>query len=564
MGKKKILSLLLSLGMLVSAAACNSTPPGLSAPESVRDDVTVLSVFNFDGGVGTTWLDNLIPKFEEQYKDYSFEPGKKGVVINKTATKLDITSCLAQGYNVIFNEEVLFNDFAAQGKLLDISDIVTASLSEVSKGAETGSIKDKLDESQIRALTAKNGAYYALPHYEVYTGLTYDADLFEEKALYFAKDGGWTDDPAEMTCGPDGDFSNTYDNGLPSSYEEFYTLMAKMVDESVAPFVFSGQLPKYTNDLLAGLWAAYSGKDEFLLNVNFDSEGTDTKARIITGFDGDTPVEEEVSINMENGYLMSQQSGKYYAFEFLRKIATNADYVSEKVTGSLAHTGAQEQYIYSNLEGKTNPIGMLIEGSYWYNEANSYIKASENTYKNKAKNRKLAWMPLPRQYSGTVTEGNGTKNTLLETLSSFAVINASIKDDEGLVKCAKTFLQYCYTNEALTNFTLDSGTPKGVKYTMSETDLAKLPPYQRSLMELKSISDIVYPYSNSPIFINHQSKFKYDQGGKVWESEVNGTPYIVAYLAFKDYKVSAKDYFKGTAITQSDWEMLYYKYFIKD
>ena len=559
MTKKRILCLTLAMSALLSTAGCG-TPPGLSQGGENRKDVTILSVYNYDGGVGTQWLYNLKPKFEAQYADHSFEEGKTGVILDIVPGKADVASVLAQGYNVIFTEEVLFNDFAARDKIVDISDIVTESLSDVSNGKETGTIKDKLDLSQQKALTAKKGSYYALPHYEVYTGLTYDADLFEEKALYFAKDGGWTDEVEERSCGPDGDFSTTYDNGLPSTYEEFYKLMNKMVDESVAPFVFSGQLPKYTNDLLAGLWAAYSGKDEFLLNVNFDSAGTGVDARIME-FEGNTPVEKTVSINMENGYLMSQQSGKYYAYEFLHKIATNADYRSEKVTGSLAHTGAQEQYIYSNLENKTAPIAMLIEGSYWYNEAGDYIRRSENTYKDKAVGRNLAWMPLPRQYSGTVTEGNGKKNTLLETLSSFAVINASTKKSEGLLDCAKTLLKYCYTDEALTNFTLDSGTPKGVKYTMSEADLAKLPPYQSNLMKIKAESDIIYPYSDNPIFVNHQSNFKYDQGSKVWEAVVKNAPYIVAYLAFKDNGVSAKDYFLGNATSESKWVSTYSKYF---
>ena len=550
---KRILSLILALSVLFSLTAC--TPPGLSEAESGKEDTTVLTVFNFNGGVGTTWLENIKPYFEAQYADVSFEEGKKGVTIDIIPRKADISACLAQGYHVIFNEEVAYNDLITQGKILDITDVVTSSLSDVSKGVETGTIENKLDKSQREALTAKGGKYYALPHYEVYTGLAYDADLFKEKALYFAKDGGWTDDPSEMTCGPDGDYSTTYDNGLPSSYEEFYALMNKMVNETVAPFVFTEQLPRYTNDLLAGLWAAYSGKDEFLLNVNFDSQGTDTMARIMVE-EGGRLVEKEVSINMSNGYLMSQQSGKYYAFELLEKIATNADYRSEKVTGSLAHTGAQEQFIYSNLEGKTAPIAMLIEGSYWYNEAKDYILRSENTYKDRAKNRNLAWMPLPRQYSGTVTEGNGTKNVLLETLSSFAVINASIKDNAGLVNCAKTFLKYCYTNESLVNFTLDSGTPKGVKYTMTKEELDKLPPYQRSLMEIKSLSDVIYPYSDNVIFVNHQAAFDYDQGSKIWETDAH----LVAYLAFKDNGVSAKDYFLATEVTEDEWKTLYGKY----
>ena len=550
---KRILSLILAIGILFSLASC--TPPQFVESTENNDDVTVLSVFNFNGGVGTTWLETLKPLFEAQYAGVSFEEGKKGVLIDIVPRKSDITSVLAQGYHVIFNEEVAFNDLASQGKLLDISDIVTASLSDVSKGEENGTIYDKLDPSLRKALSARDGKYYALPHYEVYTGLAYDVDLFEDKALYIAKDGGWTEEDDEKSCGPDGDYSTTYDNGLPSSFEEFYKLLNRMVDESVAPFVFTEQLPRYTNDLLAGLWAAYAGKDEFLLNVNFDSEGTDTMARIMVE-EGSNFVEKEVSINKANGYLMSQQSGKYYAYEFLQKIATNQDYRSEKVTGSLAHSGAQEQFIYSRLEGKTLPIGMLIEGSYWYNEAQDYIKRSENTYKDRAKNRRLAWMPLPVQYKGSVTEGNGKKNTLLETLSSFAVINASIKDNEGLVNCAKTFLKYCYTNEALAHFTLKSGTPKGVNYTMTPDQLAQLPSYQRSLMELKAVSDIIYPYADNALFINNQAQFDYDQGSKIWES----SPHLVAYIAFKDNGVSAKDYFTNSAITDKDWLNLYSKY----
>ena len=183
-----------------------------------------------------------------------------------------------------------------------------------------------------------------------------------------------------------------------------------------------------------------------------------------------------------------------------------------------------------------------------------HIKRSEATYKEKAKNRKLAWMPLPRQIIGSVQEGEGKKNTLLEILASFAVVNASVGTKE---ECAKTFLKYCYTDESLVNFTLDTGVPKGVKYTLSEGDLAQLPYYQRSLMEIKSVSDVIYPYSNSPIFVNHQSNFKYDQGSKIWESSKQ----LVAYLAFKDNGVSAKDYFLNSATTKEKWDSTYKKYY---
>ena len=75
---EKVLSLILALGVLFSAVAC--TPPGFESTTENRDDVTVLTVFNFDGGVGTTWLEELKPLFEAQYAGTSFEDGKMGVV----------------------------------------------------------------------------------------------------------------------------------------------------------------------------------------------------------------------------------------------------------------------------------------------------------------------------------------------------------------------------------------------------------------------------------------------------------------------------------------------------
>ena len=554
MRKRSFLSFLLAMGMLTSATACGGTPPGFASQESYSNDITVLKVFNFDGGIGHEWLENVKTRFEEDYKNYSFEDGKTGVAIEIVRGRGAIRDLLSQGQgDVIFSEEVYYYDSVAEGKILDITDVITSSLSDVTNGAETGSILDKLDPSQQRALTARNDKYYALPHYEIYSGLTYDIDLFTENALYISKTGGWTDDLSEASCGPDGDYSTAYDNGLPSSYEEFYKLMDQMANVGVSPFVFAGSLTKYTNDLLSGLWAAYTGKDEFLLNVNFDSEGTNTKARIMD-FSSGTGVEKEVSINMENGYLMSQQSGKYYALKFLENMLSNASYISDRVTGSLSHTGAQENFIYSNFEGY--PIGMLIEGSYWYNEAKDHIKRSEATYKEKAKNRKLAWMPLPRQIIGSVQEGEGKKNTLLEILASFAVVNASVGTKE---ECAKTFLKYCYTDESLVNFTLDTGVPKGVKYTLSEGDLAQLPYYQRSLMEVKAVSDVIYPYSDNPIFINHQNVFAYNLGSKVWES--SGIGELVAYEVFKAGGATAEDYFLGSAISQGTWNTQYSKYF---
>lgn len=549
--KKKFLivpmTALIALTSAASFTACSSSDYDTSK--------THLTVMNYDGGVGKEWLENIAAEFEAEYAETSFEEGKTGVKIDIFDEKLDGSSGVkTTSYAVWFAEDVNYNDLIASNELLDISDIVTQSLSAVTGGAESGTIEDKLTDGQKTALTAVNGNYYVLPHYEVYTGLTYDVDLFDERGYYFAEDGGFTSVDSEKTVGPDG-VRNTYDDGLPSSYEELYELMDYMVADGVIPFTWTAATENYVNDLFAGLWVSYTGKDEFMLNVNFDSSVDGAEARIIN-FEGDEPVESSVAITQENGYLLSRQSAKYYAYELFEKIMSKNEYHT-KTDKATSHLDTQEKYILSNLKANESPIAMLIDGSYWYNEAGEALKRSVNTYKDQAENRRFAWMPLPVQYSGSVKEGEGRKNTLLETVNSFAFINGRYKDDPVIEPLAKLFLQYCYTDEALVDFSLTTGTAKGVQYELTEDEIASVGNYyQESLLTLKQKSDIVYPYSDHPIFVNNQSAFTFLQHSDIWSSTVSGKKYANFYAAYKA-NVRAKEYFEGSVISQSKWLELY-------
>jgi len=516
---------------------------------------THLSVLNYDGGIGSEWLKNAAKRFEEKYAEVSFEEGKKGVVIDITNNKNDGTQGVTTtSFAVWFSESNVYNDLIASKQVVDITDIVTESLAEASNNAETGTIEDKLSEAHKEALTAIDGKYYCIPHYEVYTGLVYDVDLFERYGYYFSETGEFTNVAEERTVGPDG-VRGTKDDGLPSSYEELYTLMDQMVADGVTPFTWVGQHENYVNDLFAGLQAAYAGKEELLLNVTFDSSASNTKATLVE-FEGDKPVEKKVDITSENGYLMSHQAAKYYAYELLEKIMSNDSYHT-KLDKSTSHLDTQEKYILSSLKAGESPVAMMIEGTYWYNEATEALKRSANTYKEQAEGRRFGWMPLPVQYSGSVTEGNGRKNTVLETLNSFAFINARYEDDEVICNLAKKFLQFCYTDESLIDFSVTTGLPKGVNYIIPEEKIAEIDNYfQRDLLDTKMNSDVVYPYSANPIFINAQGNFMFQQGSEFWAAEINGEKFSNYYAANK-VGITAKDYFLSAAIDQAKWEELY-------
>jgi hypothetical protein len=125
---------------------------------------------------------------------------------------------------------------------------------------------------------------------------------------------------------------------------------------------------------------------------------------------------------------------------------------------------------------------------------------------------------------------------------------------------AKAFLQFCYTDAELLNFTKTTSVFKAVDYAVEESDIAHLSKYAKSVYNLRKEADIIHPYSDHKIFINNQGDFSYHGTGTSWGSKVNGQSYAFPYQAFKDGK-SAKDYFEGLAISADAWEQQFSKYF---
>lgn len=557
---KKIAATAMALAFSASMVACGDDFGTSSGVEPMDVTKSQLYVYNYDGGFGTEWLYAAKARFEEAYAETSFEEGKKGIQVQVSAGKSNLDAIATSSFNVFFTEQVFYNDLIAKGLLLDISDMVTSPLSNVEGCTETKSIKDKLPDTIDTSITALDGKYYVVPHYESYGGLTYDRALFDSKNLFIKEGGGWTNLSGSLSVGPDG-IRNTSDDGLPSSYEEFYALLDRMVLLKIVPFIYSGQYAYYANDLPLGLWASYTGYDEFMLNYTFDSgEGTDAvTTEIVTSFNGDTPIIEKKAITPETGYLLSQQAGKYYALEVMKKVMSDSRYSSDKITDVLSHLDTQTEYVYSSLENE--PIGMIIEGSWWYNEAKTALAATVTEYGEEAANRDFAWMPLPRQATGQVTEGNGTKNTLYDQLSAWAFVNGNIKNDAAKVKMAKTFLQFCYTDSELVEFTKVTSSYKAVNYEIGESDFAQLSNYGKSIVQLRSESDVIRPYSNHPIFLNNQSSFNNcTTSMSTWLSTIGSTSYSYPHLAFKDGK-GVTEYFKGLAISETKWNELYSKYF---
>lgn len=527
----------------------------------IKADMTQLYVTNFDGGVGSDWLTPLIKAFEESEKDNSYEEGKKGVQVLLSKTKDNgrtmSTTFKGSTIDVIFNEYIPYNSYVSKNNFLAIDDVIN----DVNPN-DNKKIADKMSDEQKTALTAYDGHYYGIPHYEVFCGIVYDKDLFAEEKLYFSDEedngnnGFIITSTEKCSTGPDGVYG-TEDDGLPSSYEEFYALCDFMTSKGITPFIWTGQYAAdYTFYLLESLAQTYAGKEEYSYNYTYDS-GNKT-ANIITSFQDDgTPVIEKKTIQASNGYLLRQEEGKYRGLQFLQKIISDENYsYSLSHTGSTthSHTDAQEDFICSKLENK--PIAMLLEGTWWENEAKNSgaIDRMEKTYLVQEKNRNFGFMALPSKLTGRVKEGEGSKSVFSDYISSYGAINANI--DSNKVALAKNFLRFAYSDSWLESFTEITGIARGLSYSVSEEALSNMTPFARSAWNMHLESDSVYPHSSAKIFINNESTLT----NEFWVSKIGAESHERPFTPFKNGK-TAQEYFTGMAYTEATWKEKYGKDF---
>ncbi len=560
---KRGCSVLLALTLSMSMMACGGKKTG-GDTEQVDDNKTQLYVFNFAGGFGAEWLAAAKTRFEELHKDDVYEEGKKGVQIVINNSKSSADSIMNQiEYNaeeVYFTELAYYYTLKEAGVLGDITEVVTKDLSEY--GDEAGStILSKMSEDQKAFYgIEENGEthYYGIPHYSGYTSLVYNVDLFEEEKYYFAAD---TSDAQSLedyfivkssdkkSAGPDGEFG-TDDDGLPATFDEFFKLCDYIAERGQTPVTWRGaSYDDYLRKLMLSVEANVDGKEQTSLAYSMNGTATTLGTASANGFTASGAKE----ITASNGYEVFGSKGKYEALNFMNKLATNDKYHAELAfNGGYSHMNAQEDFLYAGHDnGETDPIAMLVEGIWWENEAEStFDSMADSMGEEYAKEkRNFALMPLPK-----ASAADAGKNVLLDSLYSLCFMKSNI--EEWKKPLALEFIAFVNSDESLVEFTQITNTPKDLDYEMTEEQMKSMTNFGRSVMKLKAKSDIVYPFSNSAIYVNQSSAFNAD---KVWDSVVGGVSYSGPASAFAEDNVSVADYFNGMVSAQkSKWNQKVY------
>ena len=527
MKRSLIISTLLAAMAGATLISCGKKPAG-----EVDDPTKVnLHVRTLNKGIGMDWLKNAAAMFEQQYANATnFEEGKVGVKI-----QVDGDTALDGGYlnnnvlndDVYFTEQVDYRDLANRGKILDISDVVRADLGYLGDPAGT-TIESKIVPTMKNYMLMDN-KYYGVPFYDAFYGLVYDVSLFKEENLYLSTTNTFVgyNDP-NISRGPDNQ-AGTIDDGLPATYDQFALLLAKMRQKGITCFTTASNAKDYVADYLHNVVANYEGSESMTINLTLNG----TAKTLVDNVDdaGNITLLGPTAISQDNGYMMTRQAGRYHALSLLKDVLMKDSTYYHFVS---THTDAQSDFIKSKNNG--SPVGMIVEGSWFENEAATTIKNEEARVGQRSD---YAIMPIPF-VNESVAAAKNYKQTCLSLSQSFGVISSNASN----VKLAKEFMKFLHTNKMLSKFTADTSITRPFNYQVTAEDQAKLSNYAKSLIYLKGHADVVYPYSALAKEMNNPSYFK--QYHFCWKTNVNGVPYEHPWDYFRNVSGGTKKaYFDG-------------------
>lgn len=491
---------------------------------------TQLYVKYNNGGMGDVWLNKLDAEFIELFKDYSFESGKKGVQIIRDDAKRNVSPTDVRGnQNMVFiQEKNNYAEYLAAGAMKDISSLLNDYAVTGADSKESGrKIIDKIDQTYKDYLNW-NGTYYALPLFESNVGLIYNVDLFEKKNLFF-REGATADDFSEEdftnvdklgelfvdedhtkrstgpdgATGKDGNINHSLDDGLPATYKDFRALIEMMKFTYVTPFIWNSTDHNYLTSLCNDVWATNEGKDNFVMNLKMSGYATDLvkiqNGQVVRDAQN-KPVLESVNVTPANNFEFARQKGKLDALDFAQTLAGNGNYYAD--SWNTSYTTALEYFINPDKHQRVGDIGMIVEGSWFLQEAakaNCFNGSEEKQFA-----AKFSPMVLPKATRAEV----GQEYVRTNDRKSLMFISNYISGAK--LDVAMKYLSFLQSDHALETYTIYTHCPRAMVYDISSSAYNQMSYYGKCLW------DISRNYNSSIIPVLPMSN-----EAKARESEIN-------------------------------------------
>lgn len=547
--KKKTIKII-SAG--IAAALCAGIAAGCNP--SFDDNTSGATEITFRIGSGCclsdTWLKPAFERFSELKKNESYEDGKTGVYASIMQDKMITSDTTVLQYDIIIGEANHINiyDMQAKGWLHNIDNIVSK-------------FDDKIDKNIKERMKGSDGKYYSMPMHSFYCNISYNVSLFDNYNLYFAapeetdveeyaslfaadENGKYTANggtvkfigskDANKSCGPNGEYGD-YDDGLPSSVEEFLVLCDYVRSErGINPFAIYGDggVYDYGYMLVNAIWSGLVGED--IKNAYCDWTGKEVEVVKLDGngsamlTDEDLfyvgsgikkPVTEKIVLNDENGYRMYDMVGRYYGLGVLQVAYKNGWFCQADWDGK-SNFDTQKDFLYGEMNSKKdNRSAMLIDSSYWYGESTaqgnieSYAKINPTDPV-----PHVSIMPMPTSYTGQVAEHEGKKPILLDTGAAQMCVSREVEKNAGKLRAVEEFIEYFYNNE-LANFTEATGLQIAMDYSY---DSSKLDEFYGRMKDITDDGIIIRPASPNARFKNSVSSFSLSWGGYINSFNLDG------------------------------------------
>ncbi|MBO6280266.1 MAG: hypothetical protein J6M95_01630 [Bacilli bacterium] len=577
-----ILTAVCSVGALVTLVTSCSQESGGGGGVVVDETKTQIYIKNYQGGYGNKWLYSAKTRYEELHAEDSYESGKKGLQIIIADQKARPSSAeIKNGTSELyFFESINYHTTLADNAFEDITEFVTGD-----NPYEPGkTIESKMFDFQRDFLNMKdsngNSHYYAIPHYIGNFGIVYNKTVFREKGYYFAEDYQDFDPVTESefrfvetptsqkSVGPDG-IAGTNDDGLPTTYDEFYELCNYIKDGGNVPLVWMGKNGggDYFGALANSLASFYEGAEQAAVTYTYNGEvdvvklnadGTDVERDAEGNLIYETKTVHPNKVNgAYDGAEVMRTAGKYHALDFVDRIMDESynpngshkgNWELNIISNSSSHLDAQNYFINSQFgrldahgSQRSKSIAMIFEGNWWYSEASEVIDSLAETEKDQLD---FGWMPLPK-----ADAHSNSKQTVLFDNESYVFVKRGVPAFKKAI--IGDFIQYMNTDEALQEFTTKTNAIKSFKYTMTDENKKEMSNFGRDFWEYFQNADIVFPYSHEKQYMNtigtqlSGRRYAYSTNITFCQNEFTADPSLTAgkYIA-KMYK-----YYKGVYST---------------
>lgn len=566
MKRNKTKFLALGLAAVLSVGVAAGCGNGNIGKDEDSSKITQISFRQWGGTASSTdWLQQAADRFAAEKANEPYESGKKGVKVEISTNKdSDYTSSIPD-YDILMDENSAnIYDMQTRGYLADIDDLV--------KG-----LQSKIEPQLLPKLKGADGKYYGLPHYSYDVSISYNVDLFKSENLYIAAPGEESvvnykssllpdsssgvnfvfNENTKKSCGPNG-IPNDYDDGLPSSLEEFIVLCDYIKNKKqINPFAISDITggANYAFMLIESLWAGMVGTDAMKATTcNFTDAEVEVVKEGALSYDGTLlntgikmPQTETVVLSDDNGYRMYDMSARYYALSFLELAKSKGWFKNQQMT----NTKAQEFFVLGQYNANDNDrCAMLVDSTFWYGEAVSGGTLTKYKSLSGGKEANVSMMPMPVQLTGQVTEGNGKKPTVIDT-SATVFVNKRVEKNEGLFRAVKEFIEFLYSDAELKAFTETSKLTMNLKYDYDKSSLGN---FYAGVLEIeKAAGDKVYAASDNIKYSKNRSSFSLIWGGKL---NYFGSYHNGSYAALMGGETAASIFTQTRRAKVADWESL--------